>query len=201
MPPPPADQPISWGPGPRTVVPPTPTAYGEDAGYSTEGMPAGTPLTPTTAAQNTPVSPEETNSDWPCAAAWASVTSSASVKPVAHASSSHSPALNDACRVALSVTQRLIVARMSSFDSDAPSYTFSWVTPGARPVEYCVSRSHSSEPDVSVEGAPTWIWFQVTCGRPKWSSNVARSAFGCDRSPSAITESSCRDPFGAPVPP
>jgi hypothetical protein len=84
-------------------------------------MPAGTPLTPTIAAQNTPVSPEDTNSDWPWAAAWANVTSSASVKPVAKASSSHSPAEKDAWRVVLSVTQRLIVARMSSLASDAPS--------------------------------------------------------------------------------
>src|SRR4051812_9090142 len=121
MPPPPAYQPISFGPGPSTVVPPTPTAYGDDAGYSTLGIPAGTPLTPTTAAQNTPVSPEETNSDWPWAAACAKVTSSASVKPVANASSSHSPAENEAWVVRSSVTQRLIVARMSSLDSDAPS--------------------------------------------------------------------------------
>src|SRR5262249_45933864 len=121
VPPPPAYQPISFGPDPSTVVPPTPVAYGEEAGYSTEGMPAGAPLTPTTAAQDTPVAPQDTNSDWPRAAACCSVTSSASVKPVANASSSHSPAENDACRVELSVTQRLMVARMSSLDSDAPS--------------------------------------------------------------------------------
>jgi hypothetical protein len=78
-------------------------------------------LTPTIAAQNTPVSPEDTNSDWPWAAACWRVTSSASVNPVANAKSSHSPAENDACRVLLSVTQRLIVARMSSLDNDAPS--------------------------------------------------------------------------------
>jgi hypothetical protein len=43
------------------------------------------------------------------------------VKPVGKASSSHSPALKDGRRVALPVTRRLIVARMSSLDSDAPS--------------------------------------------------------------------------------
>jgi hypothetical protein len=73
------------------------------------------------AVQNTPVSPEDTNSDWPCAAACIKDTSSASVNPVAKASSSHSPAENDAWEVRSSVTQRLIVARMSSLDSDAPS--------------------------------------------------------------------------------
>src|SRR3954452_6408097 len=134
-----------------------PTAYGDEAGYSTEGIPAGTPLTPTTAAQNTPVSPEDTNSDWPWAAACCSVTSSASVKPVAKASSSHSPAENDACVVRSSVTQRLIVARMSSLLKEAPSYTLTCATPGASTVEYCVSRSHSSEPAVSEDGAPSVI--------------------------------------------
>jgi hypothetical protein len=35
-----------------------------------------------------------------------------------------------------SVTQRLIVVRMSASLSEGPTYTFSAVTPGANPVEY-----------------------------------------------------------------
>src|SRR3954452_20922486 len=94
-----------------------PIAYGEEAGYSTEGTPAGTPLAPTIAVQNVPESPLDTNSVWPWAAACASPGSSPSVKPVAAASASHSPAEKLAWRVVLSVTQRLMVARMSSLES------------------------------------------------------------------------------------
>src|SRR5689334_22735860 len=132
-----------------------PIAYGDEAGYSTDGTPAGTPFVPTSAVQNVPVSPEETKSVWPCAAAWASTWSRPSVKPVAAARTSHSPAEKLAWRVVLSVTQRLIVARMSSLESVEPTYTYRSVTPGAIPVEYWVSRSHSPSPDVSLLGVPT----------------------------------------------
>src|SRR3984893_15634821 len=51
-------------------VPPTATAYGDEAGYSTIGTPptppgGGPPATP----QYAPVSPVEAKSVWPCAAA------------------------------------------------------------------------------------------------------------------------------------
>lgn len=59
-------------------------------------------------------------------------------------------------------------------------------TPGAKAVEYWLSRSHSSVPDVSVVGVPTLIWFQVTDGRLKSFSNVARSCLGPLTSPSAM---------------
>ena len=65
-----------------------------------------------------------------------------------------------------SVTHLLIVVRMSSSLSDGPTYTLSVVTPGANAVEYWLSRSHSSSPEVSVDGVPTLIWFHVTVGRP-----------------------------------
>src|ERR1700684_3228847 len=50
-----------------SVVPPTATTYGEAAGYSTSGTPAGTPLGVPT-EQKEPVSPEDANMVWPCAA-------------------------------------------------------------------------------------------------------------------------------------
>src|SRR6185437_17023564 len=121
MPQPPAYHAISFGPGPSTVVPPTPMAYGEAAGKFVPGRPAGTPFTPTTAGQNEPVSPLEVNSVWPCAAACWSTASSAVSKPLTCASTSHSPAEKLACLLVLSVTQRLIVARMSSLESDGPT--------------------------------------------------------------------------------
>src|SRR3954469_5814142 len=120
-PPPPAYQATSVGPLPMTVVPPTPIAYGLAAGYSTPGRPAGTPLTPAgPTGQNEPVSPLEVKRVWPCAAACLRVLSTLVWKPVTCAIVSHSPAEKLACRVVLSVTQRVIVAAMSSFASEPP---------------------------------------------------------------------------------
>src|SRR3954452_9252558 len=100
------------------VVPPMATAYGEEAGYSTSGTPAGTPLTPTTAEQFEPWSPVETNRLWPWAAARCSTGFRPEVKPLARASASHSPAENDACRMVLSVTHLEMVGRMSVLSSE-----------------------------------------------------------------------------------
>src|SRR6478609_11661467 len=72
-PPPPATHATSFEYAPLAlvtrVVPPTPMTHGDDAGYSTSGTPAGTPFAPTTTEQKPPVSPEEANTVWPCAAA------------------------------------------------------------------------------------------------------------------------------------
>src|SRR3954449_10046603 len=113
-PPPPAYQVTSVGPGPRTVVPPTPMANGLDAGELSPGRPGGPPLTPMITGQNEPVSPLEVNSVWPWAAPCWRIVSSASVNPVTNASASHSPAEKLAWRVELSLTQRLIVMATSS---------------------------------------------------------------------------------------
>src|SRR5215475_5363458 len=84
-PPPPAFQEISSYQVPsllvRSVVPPAPITYGEAAGYSTIGMPAGTPLAPTATPQNEPLSPVEAKTVWPCAAASRKTSSSTSMEP------------------------------------------------------------------------------------------------------------------------
>src|ERR1700759_298482 len=129
-------------------------------------MPAGTPLTPVTAGHCEPVSPEEKNMVCPWASACCSTASSPLVNPEASARRSHSPAEKLPCLAMSSVTHLLIVVRMSSSLREGPTYTLSVVTPGAKAVEYWLARSHSSSPEVSVEGVPTLIWFQVTAGRP-----------------------------------
>ena len=64
-----------------SVVPPTPTTYGDEAGYSVSGGPLpGTPLVAAT-AQALPVSPVEAKNVWPCAAAWAKDVSSTVIAP------------------------------------------------------------------------------------------------------------------------
>src|SRR3954464_12655438 len=111
------------------------TAYGEEAGDSTSGTPAGTPLTPTTAEQLEPWSPVETNRLWPWAAARWSTGFRPAVKPLAIARSSHSPAENDGCRDVWSVTHREMVGRMSVLARDVAVYETSCDAPGAKAVE------------------------------------------------------------------
>src|SRR6201999_1894352 len=129
-------------------------------------MPAGTPLTPVTAGHCEPVSPDEKNIVWPWASACCSTASCPVVNPEASARMSHSPAEKLPCLAMSSVTHLLTVVRMSASSSDGPTYTLRVVTPGANAGEYWLSRSHSSSPEVSVDGVPTLIWFHVTVGRP-----------------------------------
>ena len=62
-------------------MPPTPTTYGEEAGYSVSGRPApGTPLVGAT-AQALPVSPLEAKKVCPWTAASAKAMSSRAIEP------------------------------------------------------------------------------------------------------------------------
>ncbi len=78
-------------------------------------------MTPTIAEQNEPLSPLDTNNDWPCASACFKIGSIAAVRPLTEARSSHSPAEKLACAALLSVTQLLMVLAMSALAKDAPS--------------------------------------------------------------------------------
>src|SRR3954471_23835910 len=101
-----------------SVVPPTATAYGEDAGYSVSGSPdSGTPLLGPT-AQELPVSPVEAKKVWPCAAAWASAMSSTIIEPSRNGRTSHSPSEAEPDFAVPSEANRLIARARSELVSD-----------------------------------------------------------------------------------
>ena len=76
----------------NTSVPPTATAYGDDAGYSTIGTPPTPPLGGTPAApQYPPVSPVDAKSVCPCAAASTRIMSPTSMSPDWYGNTSQPP--------------------------------------------------------------------------------------------------------------
>src|SRR5256885_16139316 len=90
-----------------------------------------------------------------------------------------------------------MVGRMSVLASDVAVYDVSDAAFGAKAVEYCESRSHSSAPEASVLAGPTWISLNGTCGSPKWSSNFGRSDFACEVSPAVMMARVCPAPVAA----
>ena len=104
-----------------SVVPPTDTAHGDDAGKFTSGAPAGTPLTPTATGQKPPVSPDEANTVWPCAAACIIELSSTAIEPLSDAANSHSPNDALAARATFCAANLLNATLMSASLSDGAS--------------------------------------------------------------------------------
>src|SRR5262249_27429445 len=104
-----------------SVVPPTATTHGDDAGKLTSGTPAGTPLTPTATGQNPPVSPDDVNTVWPWAAACMNELSSTAIDPASDAANSHSPNDALAARTTFCAANLLNATLMSASSSEGAS--------------------------------------------------------------------------------